>query len=367
MVYIFLLPLCGLLMLQLASGGADCRCRACDLAYPTGPYCDMNVDFCAVNPCQHGGKCINTATTFRCECTTSYFGDVCQNPYLPPTFLNSPSDLPAMVYAVPNHTLPFPILSVYPLHGQPPISYQWYIDGWALDGEDDPQFNITLHDIQYNPSSTVWVVATDIRGNWAESTHCVINPYCTRPGTCFCNTPCVFGSCLDNNICNCTGTLHYGTRCEIANNCNVGTYPVYCNTTGTKSCKSNKGVVTCTCNYGFQGTRCDVGVDQCLTSPCANGGTCVNGFGSYTCYCALHWAGTTCTADEDECATGRNECSKNGTLSCTDQKAKKGYYTCNCIQGWTGTYCQTNINECASAPCPVGKTCVDGVNSYTCI
>ena len=62
-------------------------------------------------------------------------------------------------------------------------------------------------------------------------------------------------------------------------------------------------------------------IDECASSPCRNGGTCVNGFGSYS---------------------------------------------CNCDAGYTGDNCEIDIDECASSPCQNGGTCTDGINSYTC-
>ncbi|CAH1772397.1 unnamed protein product [Owenia fusiformis] len=35
-------------------------------------------------------------------------------------------------------------------------------------------------------------------------------------------------------------------------------------------------------------------LDQCLSNPCANNGTCIDGYNSYTCSCADDWAGTNC-------------------------------------------------------------------------
>ena len=61
-------------------------------------------------------------------------------------------------------------------------------------------------------------------------------------------------------------------------------------------------------------------IDECASSPCQNGGTCIDAVNSYT---------------------------------------------CNCDLGYSGDYCETNIDECASIPCQNGGTCTDGINSYT--
>lgn len=42
--------------------------------------------------------------------------------------------------------------------------------------------------------------------------------------------------------------------------------------------------------------------DECLTSPCKNGGSCVNTRGSYSCICVDGWSGMDCTI------IGNNDC-----------------------------------------------------------
>lgn len=61
-------------------------------------------------------------------------------------------------------------------------------------------------------------------------------------------------------------------------------------------------------------------VDECLSFPCLNGGTCLDG---------------------------------------------KNFYTCVCQMQYTGTQCETH-NECFSNPCRNGGTCIDGRNVYEC-
>ncbi len=35
-------------------------------------------------------------------------------------------------------------------------------------------------------------------------------------------------------------------------------------------------------------------VNECLHSPCENGGSCENGIGSYSCLCPVQWSGMHC-------------------------------------------------------------------------
>jgi hypothetical protein len=70
----------------------------------------------------------------------------------------------------------------------------------------------------------------------------------------------------------------------------------------------------CVCESGWAGVVCDTNVNECSSTPCVHGGTCIDGVDSYTCLCP---------------------------------------------PGWSGNRCQRNINECASQPCVNGATCVD--------
>lgn len=66
----------------------------------------------------------------------------------------------------------------------------------------------------------------------------------------------------------------------------------------------------CKCQDGFTGRRCDTIAVSCKTSPCKNGGSCLE----------------------------------------TD-----GSYQCSCFPGYTGYNCEIQINECQSKPCLNGK------------
>ena len=43
------------------------------------------------------------------------------------------------------------------------------------------------------------------------------------------------------------------------------------------------------------------------------------------------------------------------------------HVTCFLSTGFTGYLCQTNIDDCAPQPCQNGRTCVDKVNSFSCL
>lgn len=42
-----------------------------------GPTCSEDIDFCASQPCMHGGTCIDTGDGYTCNCSGSYTGPSC--------------------------------------------------------------------------------------------------------------------------------------------------------------------------------------------------------------------------------------------------------------------------------------------------
>ncbi|XP_071954700.1 fibropellin-3-like [Antedon mediterranea] len=89
--------------------------------------------------------------------------------------------------------------------------------------------------------------------------------------------------------------------------------------------------------------------NDCFNSPCANGGTCIDGLRSYTCVCAPGYTGNDCETDLNEC-----HCLNGGVCN----NLISGI-TCTCAPGYIGTICEINVDECASSPCQNGAFCKD--------
>ncbi|XP_038821637.1 versican core protein-like [Salvelinus namaycush] len=70
--------------------------------------------------------------------------------------------------------------------------------------------------------------------------------------------------------------------------------------------------------------------------------------------------GAFCFMDVDECQS--NPC-RNGA-TCMDGVNS---FTCVCLPSYTGQLCEQDVDECQSNPCRNGATCMDGVNSFTCL
>lgn len=90
---------------------------------------------------------------------------------------------------------------------------------------------------------------------------------------------------------------------------------------------------------GFQGQNCDVEINECSSTPCQNGGTCIDDVGNYTCQCN----------------------SQEATVP--DGIGNRTYLT-----GYEGINCEVDINECAVEPtiCLNGGDCQNEDGGFQC-
>nr|XP_026693146.1 protein crumbs homolog 1 isoform X3 [Ciona intestinalis] len=215
---------------------------------------------------------------------------------------------------------------------------------------------------------------------------------------------CQSNPCLNEGVCidgingySCQCDLgYYGTRCEnevdncIGNQCN----PI------TEVCISEPTRHYCVCKKGYGGANC-TDVNECLSDPCLNNATCVNGIDKFTCICMPGYAGYLCQQDINECEnepcqnsaicmneindyncicelgwTGKN-CSEvfapcdsspchNGTCDIMSHDNPPGY-ACTCMSGFSGNNCEINIDDCANVTCSYNEICMDKVNEHQCI
>ena len=130
---------------------------------------------------------------------------------------------------------------------------------------------------------------------------------------------------------------------------------------------SHNAQFECECDPGYMtvGNTC-VEINECLSDPCQNGGTCQNTLGSYTCTCGEVWQGPNCEV-----------CGRENCLQCVGAEARcvncsSGYIsslngTCSELKFKTNNYQdQAFLSSLVKDPdlcdpeCQFGGTCQEG-------
>ncbi|XP_069560144.1 sushi, nidogen and EGF-like domain-containing protein 1 isoform X4 [Brachyistius frenatus] len=78
-------------------------------------------------------------------------------------------------------------------------------------------------------------------------------------------------------------------------------------------------------------------INECLSQPCLNGGTCRNKMGSYQCVCSDGFSGNRCQTVEDPCVL--KPCGNRGRC----WSDRRGNYNCVCKIGLTGKDCEKDL------------------------
>nr|XP_023681359.1 protein jagged-2-like [Paramormyrops kingsleyae] len=325
-----------------------------------GITCAIDKDECASNPCAQGGTCIDLENGFECLCPPQWAGKTCQ-------------------------------IDLNGCHGQcqngatckeGPRGYQCLCPPGIVGRHCEVLQNKCISSPCHNGGRCSAVLdgflCDCVEGYSGSLCEVRSNPCSPSP----CQNKAVCHSLLDDYYCACPEDYEgkhcsdlkdhcKTTPCEVIDSCTIA---VATNATeeGVRHISSNvcgphgrcisqpAGNFTCACERGFTGTYCHENINDCLSSPCNNGGTCIDGINSFQCFCADGWEGNLCDLDVDECS--RNPCKNGGR--CMD--LVNDFY-CECADGWKGKTCHSRDNQCDAGTCSNGGTCYDHGDAFRCV
>ena len=325
-----------------------------------GGHCDIDVDECASNPCQNGATCTESSVDatisideYMCTCMPGFANGMCHYLYV-------------LDYAVQCSRVAggFCDVDVDECASRPCQNGATCTESSA-DGRISPHaYQCTCTEgysnglCDYNFIDEYQALCRVMESDATASPLANI-------GNCDVDVDeCASAPCRNGAVC-----LHSSTAAE---DVSVHSYRCLC----------QPGYANGKCDYSFideyepqcsimestsplllDAGNCHVDVDECESSPCANGAACSDrgSVDSFSCSCLAGFDGLVCSIDIAECASA--PC-KHGATCADDSSADE--YSCECVPGWSGYNCETDIDECASTPCRHPAPCSDGIDFYRC-
>uniref|UniRef100_A0A8C7WHN7 Neurogenic locus notch homolog protein 1 n=1 Tax=Oncorhynchus mykiss TaxID=8022 RepID=A0A8C7WHN7_ONCMY len=365
------------------NGKAICTCPP---GY-TGSACNQDIDECSLgaNPCEHGGRCLNTKGSFQCKCLQGYEGPRCEmdvNECMSNPCQNDATCLDQIggfhCICMPGYEGMFCQINTDECASMPCLNNGKCIDRInSFHCECHKGFKLST--FSSFPGYSGPHCETDINECYSDPCHYGTCKDGLATFTCYCH-PGYTGRLCETNINECLSQpCQNGGTCQDRENtyictCPKGTAGFNCEV-NLDDCKSKPcdygrcidkiNSYECACEPGYAGAMCNINTDECAINPCHNGGTCIDGINSFTCLCPEGYSDATCLLQVNEC--GSNPCIHGRCQDLLNGKSATLTHVCSLIPGHAlGPNCQTNINECASNPCLNQGTCIDDVAGYKC-
>uniref|UniRef100_A0A8C5HMP1 Delta-like protein n=1 Tax=Gouania willdenowi TaxID=441366 RepID=A0A8C5HMP1_GOUWI len=335
--------------------GFECHCPS----GWSGPTCAKDTDECASSPCAQGGTCIDMENAFECLCPPQWTGKTCQ-------------------------------IDMNSCHGQcqnggtckeVTRGYQCVCQPGFVGRHCEVQRNRCSSSPCKNSGRCHALLdgfMCECLQGFAGTTCEVQNDPCS-PNPCHNKAQC--HSLMGDFYCSCPEDYEGKTcaelkdhcktnRCQVIDSCTVAVatndtqwrlWHISSNVCGPHGrCISlPAGNFSCSCEPGFTGTYCHENINDCASTPCKNGGTCIDGINSFQCFCPGGWEGSLCDVDVNECSS--NPCQNGG--QCVD--LLNDFY-CECVDNWKGKTCHSSESQCDSSTCSNGGTCYDHGDSFLC-
>ncbi|XP_017571984.2 protein jagged-1a [Pygocentrus nattereri] len=378
-----------------SSQGFECQCA------PgwTGPSCAINKDECSPNPCNHAGTCVDLINGFKCICPAQWTGKTClidanecaENPCVN---AHSCRNLIGGYFCecLPGWTGQNCDININDCQGQclNGGSCKDLVNGYkcmCAPGFAGDHCERDIDECASHPCLNGGRCQDDVNGFQClclpgfsgnlcqlDIDYCEGDP-CQNGAQCFNLATDYYCKCpedYEGKNCSLLKDHCRTTPCTVIDSCTVAV--VANSTPGSTSvrfissnvcgphgrCRSHAGGhFSCECQDGFTGTYCHENINDCESSPCRNGGTCIDKVNVYQCICADGWEGPQCETNIDDCST--NPCRDRGV--CRD--LVNDFY-CECINGWKGKTCHSRESQCDEATCNNGGTCYDEGDSFKC-
>uniref|UniRef100_A0A7N6A728 Delta-like protein n=1 Tax=Anabas testudineus TaxID=64144 RepID=A0A7N6A728_ANATE len=363
-------------------GGYHCDC----FRGWSGQNCDIHINRCH-GQCQNGATCKEGTKGYHCQCPPGFVGTHCEiqrnkcdsSPCLngghcrtvldgfvcecPPEFVGQLCENPS--WSPSEGCDPNPCENEAKCHS---MDMDFYCA--CPEGYEGKTCERLKEDCQTMPCQVIDSCTVAVATNDSSGVQHISSNVCGPRGHCISQPDGNF-TCLGLNKLNC-----FNINDCITNPCGNG---------GT--CIDGVNSFQCFCPGGWEGLLCD----HSEHNPCKNGGRCVDLVNDFYCECANNWKGKTChspknsTCASSPCSNGGTCVGGGDTFTCICKEGWEGptcdqshynggicvdgvnWFRCECAPGFAGPDCRININECQSSPCAYGATCVDEINGFRCI